>query len=63
MAATCAALGDSQAKLSCESGLATASDRPGQIPLIDLPTAIKAQLQEEGVLSPHKGFTSSTQLG
>ena len=29
----------------------------------DLPTAIKAQLQEEGILSPHKGWTSSAQLG
>ena len=28
-----------------------------------LPTAIKALLQEEGVPSPHKGSTSSTQLG
>ena len=33
------------------------------IPPIDLPTATKAQLQEKGVLSPHKGHTSSTQLG
>ena len=33
------------------------------IPPIDLPTATKAQLQEEGVLSPHKGCTSSTQVG
>ena len=40
-----------------------ATDWPGKIPPIDLQTAIKAQLQEEGVLSPHKGHTSSTQLG
>ena len=35
----------------------------GLIPPIDLPKAIKAQLQEEGVLSPHEGCTVSTQLG
>ena len=40
-----------------------ATDRPEEIPSIDLPTAIKAQLQEEGLLSTHKGRTSSTQLG
>ena len=28
----------------------------------NLPTAIKVQLQMEGVLSPHKGHISSTQL-
>ena len=40
-----------------------AADCPGQIPPIYLPTATKAQLHEEGVLSPHEGFTSSTQNG
>ena len=40
-----------------------AAEWPGKIPPIDLPTATKAQLQEEGVLSPHEGRTSSTQLG
>ena len=34
-----------------------------QIPPIDQPKATKAQLQEEGVLSPHEGHTLSTQLG
>ena len=33
---------------------------PGKIPTVDLPTATKAQLQEEGVLNPHKGCTSIT---
>ena len=32
-------------------------------PPIDLPTASKAQLQEEGVLTPHERHTLSTQLG
>ena len=40
-----------------------AADWPGQIPPNDLPTSIKDQLQEKGVLSPHGGRTSSTQLG
>ena len=40
-----------------------ADDWPGNIPPIDLPTTIKSQLQEEGVLIPHKGCTLSTQLG
>ena len=31
-------------------------------PSNDLPTATKAQLQEEGGLSPQKGCTSSTQF-
>ena len=44
----------------CQSFVA---DWPGQIPPIDLPTATKAQLQEEGVLSPHVGHTFNIQLG
>ena len=40
-----------------------AADWPRQIPPVDLSTATKAQLQEEGVLSPHKGHSSSTQPG
>ena len=40
-----------------------AVDRPGKIPPIDLPTATKSQLQEEGVHSPHEGCTLSAQLG
>ena len=39
-----------------------AADWPGKIPPIDLPTAIKAQLQKEGVLSPYGERTLSTQL-
>ena len=38
-------------------------DWPVYISPIDLPTANKAQMQEEDVLSPHKWRTSSTQLG
>ena len=45
------------------SWLVLEAERPGYIPPIDLPTATKAQLQKEGVLSPHEGPTSSTQLG
>ena len=40
-----------------------AADLNGKIPPIDLPTGTKAQLQEEGVLIPHEGCTSNTQLG
>ena len=39
------------------------TDQPGKIPPTDLPTATKAQLQEEDILSLHEGHTSSTQLG
>ena len=39
------------------------ADWPGKILPIDLPTATKAQLQEEDVLRSHKRCTSSTQLG
>ena len=39
-----------------------AAHGPGQIPPIDLSTAIKAQLEEEGVLSLHEVDTSNTQL-
>ena len=37
--------------------LVLAADWPGQIPPIVLPTATKAQLQEEGVFSPQEGHT------
>ena len=40
-----------------------AGDWPRLIPLIDLPTTTKAQLQEEGVLIPDEGHTSSPQFG
>ena len=40
-----------------------AAEWPAKIPTIDLPREIKAQLQEEGILSPHKGHTLNTQLG
>ena len=35
------------------------ADWPEEILPIDLPTAIKAQLQEEGVLNQHEGHTLS----
>ena len=40
-----------------------AADWPEEIPPFDLPTATKTQLQEEGILSPYEGHTSSTLLG
>ena len=39
------------------------ADWPRYIPPIDLLTAIKTQLQEEGVLTPQRGCTLNTQLG
>ena len=40
-----------------------AADWPEYIPPIDLPTPVKAQLQEEGALSSHEECTSNTELG
>ena len=40
-----------------------AADWPGKIPPIDLTTATKAHLQEEGVLSPQKGAPQVPSLG
>ena len=40
-----------------------ATDWSGKISSIYLPSATKSQLQEEGVLSPHRVCTSSIQLG
>ena len=39
-----------------------AADWPGYVPPIDLPTATKVQLQEEGVHSTHEGHTLNTQF-